>query len=489
MHKKYCINQMAYVCREFYMKMSIFNTASKKKEAFSPFNGERVGIYSCGLTVYYYSHIGNLRTYVNSDILRRTIEFLGWKTCHVMNVTDVGHLTSDEDEGDDKIEVGARREGKDPWEIARFYEEYFFHNLEQMNISHPHIICRATEHIEDMISLIKRLEKLGYTYRTDVGLIFDTSKYENYGKFARLDLNGQQHGFRVQQDPQRRQPWDFALWVTNQPKHIMHWDSPWGDGFPGWHIECSAMSMKYLGEQIDIHTGGIDHINVHHTNEIAQSEAATGKQFVKYWFHSAFMNIDGRKMSKSIGNLYTLDDLASHGYSPLALRYFFLGSSYRKTMNFTWEALSAAQTALTKLWQKFLNLGSHPTQPLPDAVKAFTVAMCDDINTPKALAILWDTVDSNHDPDQIAATLIEMDRILGLDFINAAQRLAEIRLIQTRSKDNEDHAFILARERDLLRKDKKFAEADVLRVKIQELGYLIEDTPQGFRIIPKAPDF
>lgn len=319
------------------MKLRLFNTASRKMEDFSPVNPPHVRLYTCGLTVYYYTHIGNLRTYTNSDILRRTLEYLGYNVKHVMNITDVGHMTSDEDAGEDKLEVGARREGKTPWEIARFYEDYFFSSLEQVNILKPHVICRATEHIADMIALIQRLEQRGFTYKTRVGVIYDTSKFPDYARFAGLDLEGQQAGTRVEVDVERKNPWDFALWVVNQPNHIMQWDSPWGRGFPGRHVECSAMSMKYLGEEIDIHCGGIDHVRVHHTNEIAQSEGATGKQFVRHWFHSCFTNVEGQKMSKSLGNLYTLEDATSRGFSPFSLRYFFLGSSYRKTNNFTWR--------------------------------------------------------------------------------------------------------------------------------------------------------
>ncbi len=413
---------------------------------------------------------------------------MGLKVKQVMNVTDVGHMTSDEDAGEDKVEARAQKEGKSPWEIARFYEDYFFKNLEQINVLKPHIICRATEHIDDMIGLIKRLEEREFTYRTSVGIIFDTAKFPNYSKFANLDLEGQEAGFRVQPDPERKNPWDFALWVTNQPKHIMQWDSPWGRGFPGWHIECSAMSMKYLGEEIDIHTGGIDHVKVHHTNEIAQSEAATGKHFVRYWFHTQFLNVEGQKMSKSLGNLYTLDDLTQRGFHPLSLRYFFLGSSYRKPANFTWEALVSAQKTLVRLWEKTKELPEPSGELLKPQITLFEQAMADDLNTAKALAGMLEVADSKEATNQIAKTLFTMDQVMGLDLTNAQARLDELRSIQIKSKENEEKAIGLATQREALRKGKKFAEADVLRAEILKLGFTVEDTPEGPRIKPKGPE-
>ncbi len=471
------------------MRLQLFNTASRQIEHFAPLNPPHVGIYMCGLTVYYYAHIGNWRAYINSDVLFRTLKYMGFDVRTVMNVTDVGHLTSDEDEGEDKMEVRARQEQKSPWDIAKFYENYFFHHFDTLNIVRPTVSCRGTEHIPDMIGLIQRLEERGFTYQTSVGVIFDTAKFPAYPKFARLNLEGQQAGSRVTQDPERKNPWDFALWVTNQPKHIMQWDSPWGRGFPGWHIECSAMSMKYLGDEFDIHTGGIDHIPVHHTNEIAQSEAATGKRFVKYWFHSDFLSINGQKMSKSLNNLYTIENLVERGFSPLALRYFYLGSSYRKTMNFTWEALTAAQNALVRLWQKCADFPETPDgPPLEEKMAAFEEAIGDDMNTSKALAVLWETVKTGKPANQVAATLAEMDRILGLDLRKAGKRLEELRGIQTQSLKHGQHARELAQKRAELRQQKQFAEADALRDEIASLGFIVEDASQGFTLKPKGPD-
>jgi len=468
------------------VNLRLYNTPSRRVEEFVPLVPGQVGMYCCGLTVYFYTHIGNLRAYANSDVLRRTLEYAGFRVKQVMNVTDVGHMTSDEDSGDDKVEARAQKEGKTPWEIARFYEDYFWRSMDLINVQRPHIVCRATDHIADMIDLIKRLEERGYTYRTGVGIIFDTSKFPDYGKFAGLDLDGQQAGFRVDVDPERRNPWDFALWVTNQPKHIMQWDSPWGRGFPGWHIECSAMSMKYLGEQFDIHTGGIDHVKIHHTNEIAQSEGATGKHFVRHWFHTQFLNVDGHKMSKSLGNLYTIDDMMQRGFHPLSARYFFLGSSYRKPANFTWEALGSSQTTLVRLWQKCADLGTvSPARPSRQPIPGFDEAIADDLNTAKALAVLLETLNSRS--GDVIAQLETMEQVLGLDLKHAAQRLDELHKLQVKSSENEKKAQVLVEKRTQLRKEKKYAEADALRAQIDSLGFVVEDTPSGPRLKPKGP--
>lgn len=466
------------------MKLNLYNSAGRAVQEFVPLHPPRVGIYSCGPTVYFYAHIGNFRAYINSDILRRALEYAGYDVCQVMNVTDVGHMTSDEDAGEDKVEAEAAREGKTPGEIAQYYEDYFFTSLAKVNVLRPSVVCRATEHIADMIALIQRLEANGFTYRTDVGVIFDTAKFPRYADFARLNLEGQRAGARVEIDPERRNAWDFALWVTNQPKHIMQWESPWGRGFPGWHIECSAMSMKYLGEELDIHTGGVDHLTVHHTNEIAQSEAATGKRFVRYWMHTVFLNVDGAKMSKSLRNLYTLEDLAERGIEPLALRYFCLGSSYRAPLNFTWEALTAARTALLRLWEKAAQLPqSVAAAPLADAMQAFEEAIGADLNTAKALAVLWEVIDGRAaSPEETAATVLAMDRVLGLDLQNAAARLAEIAVAKAASPEEEAKAAALLQRREELRKAKDFKAADALRDELAALGYTIEDTPTGPRL-------
>jgi len=467
------------------MKLRLYNTKTRRVDDFEPLAPPMVTLYTCGPTVYYYTHVGHLRAYTNSDVLRRTLEYAGYTVRHAMNVTDVGHMTSDADEGEDKLEVGARREQKSPWDIARYYERHFFDTIARANIQPPHVVCRATEHVDQQIALVKRLEDKGLTYQTDVGVTFDTSRFPGYADFARLDLDGQQAGARVDVDAGRRNPQDFALWVTNKPTHIMQWDSPWGRGFPGWHLECSAMAMQYLGESIDIHTGGVDHIPVHHTNEIAQSEAATGKPFARFWFHTAFLNVDKTKMAKSLGNFYQLEDLAQRGFIPLVLRYFFFGSSYRKSLNFTWEALGAADRALTRLYDKCTKLPPPASTPDAEAIEAFEVAVGDDLNMPRALAVLWDTVDKPATPER-AAAIHRMDRILGLDLGSAVARLSDRRRLQVDDASVEAEAMELALERQRLRGERKFAEADEVRSRIAEMGFVVEDTPEGPRLKPKS---
>src|SRR5262245_455054 len=448
------------------MRLFLSNTArAQQLEEFTPLHPPRVGLYTCGPTVYGPTHIGHVRTYVNNDVLRRVLGYAGYDVRHVMNITDVGHMTSDADAGEDKLEVAARREARSPWDIARFYEDHFFRTMAAVNVQRPHVVCRATEHVDDMIALIQRLEARGFTYRTSVGVIFDTGRFPDYGRFARLDLEGQQAGARVEADPERRHPWDFALWLTNQPSHIMKWPSPWGEGFPGWHIECSAMSMRYLGETLDLHTGGIDHVPVHHTIEIAQSAAATGRPFVRVWLHSAFLLVDGQKMSKSLGNLFTLEDVVARGFSPLALRYLFLSGLYRKEMNFTWGALAAAQAGLARLWQRVTELPPPAGEPLRSALDAFEAAIGSDANTARALAALWDVVRADGPPARVAATVREMDRVFALDLDRATERLRELDSLQ--SGGGREQAEAIAAERARLRGERRFAEADALRAEIR----------------------
>ena len=399
--------------------LCLYNTALRDKQPFLPVSPPQVRMYTCGPTVYYLPHIGHLRAYLTSDLLRRTLNYAGYRVRHVMNITDVGHMTSDADEGEDKMELGARREGKSPWELARYYEDAFFHAIAKVNILRPHVVCRAAEHIDEQLKLIQRLEERGYTYRTSVGVVFATEKFPRYADFARLNLAGQASGARVAVDPEREHPQDFALWITDQPQHLMQWDSPWGRGFPGWHLECSAMALRYLGETIDIHTGGIDHIPVHHTNEIAQSEAATGKAFSQCWVHSAFLNVDGQKMSKSLGNLYTVADVRQHGFHPLALRYYYLGSGYRNAQNFTWEALDGAQRALMNIWEMCSELPAPVGEPIGEYLDAFEQALADDLNSAQALAILLQMLRSDHRGEARAMTVSAMDSILGLELASA----------------------------------------------------------------------
>uniref|UniRef100_A0A7V3UZU1 Cysteine--tRNA ligase n=1 Tax=candidate division WOR-3 bacterium TaxID=2052148 RepID=A0A7V3UZU1_UNCW3 len=459
--------------------MQIYNTLSRRKEDFVPVEPGRVKIYTCGPTVYWFAHIGNFRAYVFADTLRRVFEYLGYQVKQVMNITDVGHLTTDDDLGEDKLEAGAKREGKTPEEIARFYEQAFFIDAGKLNILRPHIVCRATEHITDMIELIKRIELNGFTYRTRVGLIFDTGKYPDYWRLGRLNLEEQRAGARVEVDPERKNPSDFALWITNQPKHLMQWDSPWGRGFPGWHIECSAMSMKYLGDEIDIHTGGIDHIPVHHTNERAQNFAATGKEVVHYWMHNAFLQLGEARMGKSEGNIMTISELEKLGYEPLAFRYLCLTAHYRMPLNFSLEALSAAQNGLKGLQELGLNAqnwrsSGDEIEWLEQMKKEFRIAIEDDLNMPQALAVVWNLVREGNRRQARGAweVLKDFDRVLGL-------RLAET--VEGQS-DIPDEIRRLAEERALAREKKDWATADRLRQEIINRGYIIEDTRDGWRL-------
>lgn len=461
-------------------KFKLFNTPSHKKEVFVPLNDNTVLMYTCGMTVYSFTHIGHLRSYLTSDLLCRFLRFSGYNVRQVMNVTDVGHHVSDADDGEDKMERKAKKENKSPWEIARYYEAIFFENIAEMNISRPSIIARASEHVDDMIDLIKKIEEKGFAYTTSVGLTYDTSKFSRYAEFAGLDLENQEAGYRVQVDDERRNPWDFALWITNKPNHIMKWDSPWGIGYPGWHIECSAMSRKYLGEQIDIHTGGVDHIKIHHTNEIAQSEGASGKKFSNYWVHTEFLMVNGTKMSKSLGNLYTLDNLKENGYSPLSLRYMFLKSDYKKPLDFTWDSLYNAQNELVKIWKKCVSLQSCvPGEVNAAFLEEFISAMNDSINTSNALSVLSKVLNSNDAPETVLATILKFDEVLGLDLGNAAYQLNILEDLQHIDYLKKQQAALSLIDRNTARERKDYETADRIRKEIDSLGYSIVDSAKG----------
>lgn len=455
-----------------------FNTLTRKKEVFVPIKKGEVGIYSCGPTVYWYPHIGNMRAYIFADILKKVLKYNGYKVKHVINVTDVGHLTSDSDEGEDKIEKSAIREGKTAYEIAEFYFNDFKENMKMLNIEEPTVWCRATEHIQEQIKLIEILESKGYTYKTQDGIYFDSSKFKSYGKMARLNLEGLEAGKRVEFIGKKNKT-DFALWKFSEKpgKRQMEWNSPWGLGFPGWHIECSAMSMKYLGEHFDIHTGGEDHIPVHHTNEIAQSEAATGKKFVNYWLHNAFLLFKGEKISKSKGGLYRLIELKEMGYDPLDFRYFALLTHYRKPLNFTFENLDAARNSLERLKRKVIDLKKEKHKGLDKSdeySKKFLNAVNDDLNTPEALQVVWKMVDDfNFDSTKKIVLLEKFDDILSL----------KIKNFEEENIDVPEEIRQLLSERERLRKEKKWAEADIFRNKIKEKGFIIEDTPNGPKLL------
>jgi cysteinyl-tRNA synthetase len=431
-----------------------------------------VTMYACGPTVYDYTHIGHLRKYIGDDILRRTLSYIGYGVKHVMNITDVGHLTDDGDSGDDKLEQKALREGKDIWDIAREYTDYFHTSMAAVNVLPPTIEAKATDHIDEMIALVETLLAKGFAYETDAAVYFDVSRDPDYGVLSAQPLADKITAARsdVVIDTDKRHPADFVLWFKRVGKfaqHTMYWRSPWGDGFPGWHIECSAMSMQYLGETIDIHTGGIDHIPVHHENEIAQSECATGQQFVRYWVHYDFLTVDGEKMSKSKGNFYTVDDIHKQRINPLAVRLMVMSASYRKPLNFTWEALASADTALAKLI-RFASR-KHSLGAIDQTYRTrFTEALCDDLNTAKALALVWELMaDTTISDSDRMATLLDMDRVLGLE-------LADVPAF-TISPELQEIISI----RDKARADRNYALSDELRVKLESLGYEVLDTPTG----------
>jgi cysteinyl-tRNA synthetase len=448
--------------------MKLYNTLSRQVEEFKPINPPNVGIYACGPTVYDYQHIGHMRRYVGDDILIRVLKYNGFDVHHVMNITDVGHLTSDSDTGEDKMEKGAKKLGKSVWDIAKIFEQQFKASCQELNIQLPKDLMHATDFIKEQIELIKKLEEKGFTYKTTDGIYFDTSKFPDYFKLSRQNPEKLRAGARIEMG-EKKNVSDFAIWKFSPKgeKRQMEWESPWGMGFPGWHIECSAMSMKALGDTFDIHTGGIDHINIHHTNEIAQSEAATGKPFVNYWVHHAFLQVDGKKMSKSLNNFYTVQNIVEKGYDPLALRYLYLQTHYRQEMNFTFEALEAAQNALNRLRKEIADYEPGSTS-LKDYEEQFKTAISDDLNMPKALSILWEVIRSDKGDSEKAATVLEFDEVLGLSLKYSKS------LIQKQEKVPDEVQEMLD-ERETLRKEKKFAEADKIREKIIEMGYKVED--------------
>lgn len=460
--------------------LKVYNTLSRKKEEFQELNKGEVRMYSCGPTVYNYAHIGNLRTYVFMDLLRRVLKYDGYKLKGVMNITDVGHLTSDGDVGEDKMSKTAREQQKSPYEIAAFYSEEFFRDLNKLNIDSPEIIAKATDHIDDMIEYVRQLIDKGYAYEISDGIYFDISKFPKYGELSRLDLEEQRAGARVEVNTEKRNPQDFAVWKKAEPNHIMQWESPWGMGYPGWHIECSAMSRKYLGDIFDIHTGGVDHIPVHHENEIAQNEALTDKKSVDYWLHGEFMLVDNGKMSKSLGNTYRIAQLEEMGYPPMVFRYFCLNAHYRKKLNFTFDGMDAAKTSYTRLMRALkahkANNSPTATEVIEKYISEFDEAINDDINIPMALGVLWKMLKESASKDIYTAAL-KMDEVLGISM----DKVDEF-------KFDDDTADIpmevknLADERLEAKSEKDWARADELRAEIEKLGYSVKDTKGGYEI-------
>jgi len=453
-------------------KIYLYNTASRKKEEFKPIKEGKVGIYSCGPTVYWNQHIGHMYAYVQWGTLVNFMRYIGYEVKWVMNVTDVGHLTSDEDEGEDKMEKGAKREGLTVWEIAKKYEKQFVESLDLFKIQRPDVLCRATEHIPEQIDLAKKIEERGFAYMTETGLVYDTSKFADYPKFANLKLEEMESGARVEVDKEKKNPGDFLLWIINQPEHVMKWPSPWGEGFPGWHLECTAMSTKYLGEVFDIHTGGIEHIGVHHTNEIAQGYGAFGHQIVNYWLHNAWLVLKGgEKMSKSLGNGYTARQLKEMGFDPLAHKYLVLTSHYRKGLEFSLESLKASQKALFKLRNMLADFedGGGIDQ---NYIKTFLGFMADDLAFPEAMALIWKLMkDDKVKNKNKKATILEFDKILKLDLGRGEERVKIPEKIEK-----------MAQEREEARKNKNWQESDRLREDILKEGYMVEDEADGFKL-------
>jgi cysteinyl-tRNA synthetase len=460
--------------------MKLYNTLTRKTEEITPLSPPAVTIYTCGPTVYDYPHVGNWFTFIRYDLLVRTLKASGLKPRWVMNITDVGHLVSDADEGEDKLEKGARREGKTAWDVAKLYGDYFVDGLKRLNVSQPDYLPKATEHIEEQIDLIKQLEVRGFTYRIGDGIYYDTSKFPGYAAFAKLDLDDQQAGARVEVNPEKHNPTDFALWKFSPAgqKRDMEWDSPWGKGFPGWHLECSAMSMKYLGETLDIHAGGIDHLPVHHTNEIAQSEAVTGKRFANYWMHTNHISVNGEKIAKSLGNGITLEQMEEKGYDLTTFRLHVLESHYRSQSKFSWESLEAAKNRLQGYlemavlrWQAFDGDPGTPGDYI-ETSKKILAALQDDLNTPAALATLSAFSDevkerglSTTELEAFNSLLTFLDNTLGLNLLSG--------------EDISPEQKQLVAERHATRQNKDWEKSDQLRDQLKEQGIGVRDTARG----------
>ena len=465
------------------MDLFFYNTLTGKKEKFIPINKNEVKMYSCGPTVYSYAHIGNFRTYIFVDSLRRTLEYNGYKMKHVMNITDVGHLTSDADTGEDKMEKAAKKEGKDPYEIAKFYANAFMKDMGKLHIEKPEIITKATDNIPQMIEMVEEIIKNGYGYETSKGIYFDVSKLDKYPVLSNNSVEGQQAGARVEVDKEKRNPFDFALWIKAPENHIMKWDSPWGKSYPGWHIECSAMGRRFLGENFDIHTGGVDHIPVHHENEIAQCKGAFGHNPANFWMHCEFLLVDGGKMSKSLGNIYTISELKEKGIEPLAYKLFCFSSHYRNKLNFTFDGVKASNIALNRIRKGYLaHLNGNDSieeKEIEEYENRFHNAINDDLNIPLAIGVLWDVIRNEKKSKELADLILRFDKVFGLDLANSEKYLQEL------NENEEDISVIpeqvlqFANERKIARENKDFQKADLLRKKIEESGYQIKDIAGG----------
>lgn len=455
------------------MSIKIFNTLTRKKEEFKPLNEKEIRMYSCGPTVYYFAHIGNLRAYLFMDNLRRVLKYNGYNLKHVMNITDVGHLVSDADEGEDKMMKAAKRENKNPFEIAEFYMNAFLADIDKLNVDRPEIIARATEHIDIMEEYVKKIIENGFSYQTEDTVYFDTSKLDKYGVLSNRNVDEQKAGARVEFDQSKKNISDFALWIKAPDNHIMKWDSFFGKSYPGWHLECSAMGYKYLGDQFDIHTGGVDHIPIHHENEIAQSKGFSGKVPANYWMHVEFLQINGGKMSKSLNNLYTLKDLEEKGYEPLVYRMFNFTSNYRAQINFTFEAMDAAKVALNRLREGYLKHAEGNEDVEDEVIKEyeekFLEAINDDLNMPVAMSVVWDVVKNPSKSKKLQNLLLKFDEVLGLNLKN----------YQKEENVLPEEIANLVKERNDARSNKNWAESDRIRDILIEKGYTVKDSKEG----------
>lgn len=458
--------------------LKLYNTLTRKKEEFIPIKKDEVKIYSCGPTVYNYAHIGNMRAYIFMDNLRKVLKYNGYTLKHVMNITDVGHLTSDADEGEDKMEKSAKEQNMTVYDIADKYTKLFMRDIHSLNVEDPEYIVKATDHIQDMENYVKDIIKNGYAYETSKGVYFDTSKLASYGELSKVKLEKQKSGARVDVDNEKKNPLDFALWIKAPKEHIMKWDSFLGMSYPGWHIECSAMSRKYLGEKFDIHTGGVDHIPIHHENEIAQSKGATGKNPANIWMHVEFLLINNGKMSKSLGNVYKVEDLQKEGIEPLAYRYFTYTSHYRNKLNFTWDAVKSSQTSLNRLRELVLSHRGKDNSVTNEVIKEyrqkFLNAINDDINMPVAISVVWELAKSEIKSDSIFSLLKEFDRVLSLDLDKESN--------EQEKEEIPDEILELLEDRKRARENKDYALSDKIRGKIKEKGYLVLDTKDGQKL-------
>ena len=455
------------------MSIKFYNTLSRKKEEFTPIDSKEIRMYSCGPTVYYFAHIGNLRAYLFMDNLRRVLKYNGYNLKHVMNITDVGHLVSDADEGEDKMMKAAKRENKNPFEIAEFYMNAFLADIDKLNVDRPEIIARATEHIDVMEEYVKKIIDNGYTYQTEDTVYFDTSKLDKYGVLSNRNIDDQKAGARVEFDQNKKNISDFALWIKAPENHIMKWDSFFGKSYPGWHLECSAMGYKYLGDHFDIHTGGVDHIPIHHENEVAQSKGFCGKIPANFWMHVEFLQINGGKMSKSLNNLYTLKDLEEKGFEPLVYRMFNYTSNYRAQINFTFEAMEAAKVALGRLRDGYLRHAEGTEDVSDDEIKSyeekFLEAINDDLNMPVAMSVVWDVVKNPNKSKKLQNLLLKFDEVLGLN------------LKDYKKEENvlPEEIVKLVNERNEARANKNWAESDRIRDLLIEKGYTVKDSKEG----------